>query len=413
MKDKAVHILWDNSHLWGVMAYRAMRAFGVSCRLVKAIEIAQGGLMRKPPAMLVVPGGSARSKGTALGKSGREHIRQWLRAGGQYLGFCGGAGLALGRQKYGLGLCPWQRLAFPDRLYHLVSGHLWAEGPGGHLQLPVWWPGRFAEDKTRPVQILARYEAPGRDLWLADLPFMEIPQAIREAWINAGCLDKALNLMAGQPLAIRGKYGRGTYVLSYAHLETPVSPDANAWLARLLSVAGVEPKGAKIVPEWNTAPRASHGEAAAGIKWELGRAQERLWQMTLMAEKSGLLFQRTPWLWGWRRGMPGMPFNHLLACLSMLRELEATPQAETLWNACRKDFWNLLELFMARAEAFFWNFRLADTLKASGQGNMEDLLAERESIFGHSMSGGGLIQKILDILEELIYLDQSQYETSP
>ena len=73
-----IHILWDASHIWGLMAWRALRALGLSCRLVKGQEIAEGALLGKPgsrrdagraapPPLLVVPGGNARLKALALG----------------------------------------------------------------------------------------------------------------------------------------------------------------------------------------------------------------------------------------------------------------------------------------------------------------------------------------------------------
>ena len=86
-----LYILWDASTIWGLMALRAAQAFALPCRLVKAQEIAQGLLSGKPPAMLLVPGGAARLKCAALGRAGREAIRAYVRAGGRYLGFCGGA----------------------------------------------------------------------------------------------------------------------------------------------------------------------------------------------------------------------------------------------------------------------------------------------------------------------------------
>ena len=134
-------ILWDASHIWGLMAWRAVRALGLPCRLVKGKEIAEGAYLGKPgksapcgaasangenTALLLVPGGNARLKAAALGDAGRETVRSWVAAGGNYLGFCGGAGLALTHPNlaHGLHLCPWSRAAYPERLYHLISGHV-------------------------------------------------------------------------------------------------------------------------------------------------------------------------------------------------------------------------------------------------------------------------------------------------
>ena len=64
-----VCILWDASHIWGLMVWRALCALGLPCRLVKGQDIANGALFRKPcpqgtpgkergtAPLLLVPGG--------------------------------------------------------------------------------------------------------------------------------------------------------------------------------------------------------------------------------------------------------------------------------------------------------------------------------------------------------------------
>ena len=68
-----VCILWDASHIWGLMVWRALCALGLPCRLVKGQDIANGALFRKPcpqgtpgkergaAPLLLVPGGNALS----------------------------------------------------------------------------------------------------------------------------------------------------------------------------------------------------------------------------------------------------------------------------------------------------------------------------------------------------------------
>ena len=128
MSDRTMstlHILWDESHIWGLLVWRAAEALGLPYRLVKGEEIAHGLLSCNPPALLVVPGGTARLKAEALGHAGIAAIRDYVASGGHYLGFCGGAGLGLSGQ-HGLGLCPWSRASFSDRMQHFVSGHIHA-----------------------------------------------------------------------------------------------------------------------------------------------------------------------------------------------------------------------------------------------------------------------------------------------
>ena len=85
-------LLWDESFLWGVMTRRALTEAGVSFDPVRAADIREGALSRYR--MLFVPGGWASGKIAALGAEGAEAIRSFVAAGGNYLGICGGAGMA-------------------------------------------------------------------------------------------------------------------------------------------------------------------------------------------------------------------------------------------------------------------------------------------------------------------------------
>ena len=156
LNTSPIAVLWDDSHIWGLMALRALRDLDFPVRLLKGSDIAQGALFRKQgsaagPAvsLLVVPGGSARLKAEGLGPEGQQAVRDFVQAGGRYLGFCGGAGLALSHNK-GLGLCPWGRASYPERILHLISGHVRAtispspftpRWDSPEASLPVWWPG--------------------------------------------------------------------------------------------------------------------------------------------------------------------------------------------------------------------------------------------------------------------------------
>lgn len=387
------------------MAWRAMTAFGLRCELVKAEEIAQGALLRKP-ALLLAPGGSAAQKAKNLGGQGIRAIREWLHEGGCYMGFCGGAGLALSGAEPHLSLqiCPWRRHAYNSRFYHLISGCLMAKTAAGPMPLPVWWPGRFEPQAGHELEILATYDRPAQDLWLADLPLAAIPAKMRSQWHAAGLLDKNLHFPKDQPLIIAGQHGRGRYVLSYAHLETPASPQANAWLAKLLrDMAGLHPAGSN-VPVWdyNAPARAWAGQQT------LRDFYENMRKLLRLGCQLGFFVKRLPWLWGWRAGAPGIIYNHLLACLALLQELPPTDAALAYWRENEDVFCAQAEEFCNEAKNFFWSLRLDHALRATAADGLEncDLQALQAHIFGHPMRGGGLAQKLLPVLEELLRLSQ-------
>ena len=120
-----IAIFWDASQLWGLLVWRAAEAFGLPYRLVKAKEIAQGALSDKT-SLLIVPGGTARHKSAALGEKGREAVRAWVRGGGRYVGFCGGAGLGLSDAAFGL----WAGTAVNDTSSVVATGYAFSEAAG-------------------------------------------------------------------------------------------------------------------------------------------------------------------------------------------------------------------------------------------------------------------------------------------
>src|SRR5512146_127855 len=87
-----IALLWDESFLWGIFAYKALRSADLPFRFITSREIQGGGL--RDCAGLFVPGGWASKKIKALGETGVATIRKFVSEGGSYIGFCGGAGLA-------------------------------------------------------------------------------------------------------------------------------------------------------------------------------------------------------------------------------------------------------------------------------------------------------------------------------
>ena len=408
-------ILWDASDIWGCLALWAARSLGLPYRLVRGHELEAGLLDREAPALLLVPGGLARRKAAALGDGGQEAVRRYVAAGGQYLGFCGGAGLGLSGSG-GLSLCPWNRGAYAEHMQHFMSGHLTVEAAAHPLTpgelpasplLPVWWPGRFNPDdaeKHDGVAVLARYAAPGPDFWLADLPVASLPAGAFSEWGAHYGFSLSPTFLAGQPSIVHGRYGKGAYTLSYSHLETPDSPDANAWFAHLLrELGGLSPLSGGVTA-WNLAslPSLWDDTALLGLRASLVRILDT-------GCGAGLFFSRTPWLVGWRTGLPGAALNTLRAQLCSILSQLPTEQALRLWQAEQEAFLPLFNSFAERVTSYLLAERLAMTLsKALPEALVpERLRAERAELFGGSgmtAVAGGLYGRILPLFEELLFL---------
>ncbi|MGE4265524.1 MAG: BPL-N domain-containing protein [Desulfovibrio sp.] len=446
-----VFVVWDDSHLWGLLVLRYLRALKLPHRILRAHDIAEGALSGKcravgpskglsddppdtsiappgnAPALLIVPGGWARGKALRLGEAGLAAIRGFVDQGGNYLGFCGGAGLALTSPRAGesLNLCPWGRMGFAGRLQHFLSGDVrLGLNSADPLALPgtgealaqVWWPAQFApppRQQKDDVAVLARYAGLGPDFWVADLALSRFPEEALSDWENLYGLQVRPDFLTGRPAVISGQYGQGRYVLSYPHLETPDSPQANAWLAHLLTsltsgLAGADRTNAT-VPPWQVGREAPQ----AGLAWAdpvLAEAKAGLEAVINLGQDHLLLFWRNPWLLGWRRGVPGPGINsvYALVCEALSCPAPAPGSAaETFWREHKADFARLASLFCKGLSGLLLAERLDMTVRQTpGVDGADDMFTKnlrdmRTALFGPPPSSGGVCGQLLGMLEEL------------
>jgi putative intracellular protease/amidase len=393
-------LLWDESHLWGLLLLRALHALSVPTTLLRAEQIRSGALKTLKPDTLLVPGGWARLKSLALEEAGRREIRDFVRGGGTYVGLCGGAGLALASEqgtKF-LELCSWSRKPAKDRLPNF-SGHLRcqvrADGPTHEENLPVWWPSQFAPDPDSPLEVLASYESPGADFWSADLDWSAVATNEIRQWEALYEINLDPGRLCGEPCIVRGRHGSGTFILSYAHLETPDSPQANALLARLLEVP--EPAA---VPPWSL-----EEEAPMWDDPKLAEMQATLSGLVRFGQSHFLLCWRTPWLLGWRRGVPGSPINFLLALTWQARHAPPTPQARTYWaEHGTETLRHCLDFCQQTREYLLRERRILATAPSSPEASASPGLQRHKlELFGKFPGYGGVYGEILGTLDSLLW----------
>jgi len=411
----SIHIYWDESHFWGLLVARALSAWGIRYRLVRGSEIADGVLRGKSgpnaedaPKLLIVPGGRAKGKVDHLGVRGMDEICEFVNAGGTYLGFCGGTGMAL-TGPYSLGLSPWTRKGYKNRLHHFLSGHvessLNTDDPmvpddlDSTAMLPVWWPGRF-DAKDDSVTVLARYNAPGPDFWVADLNLATLPKGTMADWENLYGINLNPDFLTGLPCVTKNDFGAGQVILSYAHLETPASPMANRWLAHILSTVLEKTVDNSPVPAWDVAARP--------IVWDdpaLLEARRAMEEIIATGTNHFLLFWRNPWLLGWRRGIPGAGINALYSLICESQTV--TPNDDTLafWEGKSAQFRVLMELLTNGLTGYLLAERLAMTVfhSAPEAVSKEGLREQRRALFGIPPEPGGIFADLAALLEELYW----------
>ncbi len=407
---RSIYILWDASHIWGLMTLHTLQGMGVAHRVITCNEITHGVLSGKPP-LLLVPGGTASLKYQYLGEKGVQAIQDYVAGGGNYLGFCGGAGLGLSHD-HGLALCPWKRASYADRVQHLVSGHVrvniteHALSPAATtLSLPIWWPARFAPEENKDITVLASYMAPGHDLYFGDIDLATLPPATLDMWQDMYGVNMRADFLHGKPCVITGNYGKGRYVLSYSHLETPNSPEANAWLAMLLQELGAEKAAQSISPEWQIENLPARWPLNADTAL-LFAARDGVKKLLHLGQEHHLLFRRTPWLYGWRTGIPGGALNNLYTALCSVLSYKPTDAAFSYWQEHKKNMEAALPVFLKGAEGYFLAERLATTLAVPMPKAMDrDLLKEQQKmLFGSVMHSDGVHKELMNIADNLMYL---------
>lgn len=436
-----IAILWDASPLWGHLVLNTIIQTGLPYEIVTAKECQEDILRRNNFKILIVPGGSGKQKAQLLTQKGLDTVRAFVAEGGTYLGFCGGAGLAL---EDGLALCPWGRDFYNGRTEHRISGHIYCDMYADPLipegiskaSLPVWWPGRFQEPSAEEikacpekgkVRVLARYREMGEDFYSHDLPIATLPENALEDWEHIYGIRLKPKLLEGQPAIIAGSYYQGQYILSYSHLETANSSDANAILAHMLKTVlngmdvstltakstAFEVKGAGLyknifnmehfAPVWiNT-----DFQTTWPLLRELSGQLQKVFQL---GENLHLLFKRSDWLYGWNTSVHGSQLNALRIALARSLVLPGNDRREEFLLTQGIHFAENMLLFIHGTESWLLARRLCDSLAENEGISPEIMESQRQELFGMLMYGGGRCGELIAWLDEFLLLGKQEYK---
>ena len=411
-----VAVLWDQSHVWGWICVETLTRFGVPFHLLSAREIADGHLARYR--ILIVPGGWAAHRVEALGAEGKDEIADFVRAGGGYLGFCGGAGLALSSPP-ALGLVPLKRMAPSERLPN-ASGGVWIRGTSSHpawkdlpLHLPVsiWWPSQFATESLPGALALASYTEPGEDFRVADLPLGDL----RQHDVNWNEWEKiyGINLDPGRlmnhtaineiPLSL------GKLVLSYPHLETPGDSWGNRLLLNILACLDREAAEALPGREAPVAPPCRFDIPPGHRTMEhLARMRDAADDLIAFGQRHLLWQWRRPWLLSWRRGIRGLEYGSLSVMVHAI--LAETPVMGTKdgasdpWTEPAGELAEKVRQFCGLAKQLLLQEKLASlTGSVKKLGSVNDSVdGMRKDLFGDGMSPDGLCRVLFGRLEDFL-----------
>ena len=417
--------LWDESFLWGLMAYKALNSNNLPFELVRSEDINNGAL--KNYETLFVPGGWASNKIKTLGDKGVEEVRRFVKNGGNYIGFCGGAGLAT---LDGIGLLNIKRRptkervpSFSGRIQLNISEHpVWNDlAENNSPVFHAWWPSQFlVEDES--IKVLATYGKAMPDSFSSDMNVGDV-----EAKGNWPGLEAVYKIkldperLVGEPAVIGGLYGKGRVVLSLVHFDTPDDANGAAVLRNLWEYVG------------STKARKSGNEAAVpllrqaqddsvmvslsnyGLSPLINDLESSVEELISLGVRNFLWFWRNPMLLQWRRGVRGLEYCTLYVMIKEITEIIQMQHSPTIGAEAAlsiqhleiklDEIKKLLLPFVAKAKGLLVMERLAMQNGHITYERCEDpeIKKLREELFSTSKSHGGLFKELLDETDKLLY----------
>ncbi|MCX5717873.1 MAG: BPL-N domain-containing protein [Nitrospirae bacterium] len=425
---KRVALLWDESFLWGLMAYKTMKAEGLSFELIRAEDIKKGCLENY--ALLFVPGGWASNKLKPLGDKGINEIKKFVRNGGNYLGFCGGAGLAT---LDGIGLLNIKRKptkervpSFSGRIYLTINKHpMWdgcrIQDAGFKIQdnhasensslvtrnsSPVfhaWWPSQFLIEDSG-LEILATYGNALPDSFSSDLNVGDVE--MNSNWTELEEIY-GINLnpkrLKDEPAVIEGAFGKGRVILSLIHFDTPDDAKGAMVLKNLWEYlnTGCRIQDKKI----HASGIMHHASEGSELITELESAVDGLISLGI---RNFLWFWRNPMLLQWRRGVRGLEYCTLHI---MIKEIARILKMQD--TGCRmqdtekhlKKIKGMLMPFAGKAKhlLILERYALRNGHLTYERCDDPEIREIRTELFGDSKSHSGLFKELIDETDKLLY----------
>ncbi len=420
---------WDESFLWGLMSYKALRGNRLSFDLVRSGDIRDGRL--KDYEMLFVPGGWASNKIKSLGEEGVAGIREFVEEGGSYLGFCGGAGLAT---LDGIGLLRIKRKptkervpSFSGRIRLDIDGHaIWtgltdgsksevhgsaeknrARSGSGTLPRPspvfhAWWPSQFVIDGAG-IDVLASYGDALPDSFSSDLN-------VGDASANGGWteLEKSygINLDPGRllndPAVVEGRCGKGSVVLSLLHFDTPGDRDGQTVLRNLWEYLGGG-FACREIPGHEM--KESAGPEGEGLIEAVSLLEDRVGELISLGTRNFLWFWRNRMLLQWRRGVRGLEYCTLYCLVKeIVGMVRAGAAAGDLAERIDR-IGALLNPFVDDAMRLLVMERLAMQNDRITYERCDDpeIRKIRTRLFSNSKSHGGLFKDLIDEIDGVLF----------
>ncbi len=412
--------LWDESFLWGLMAYNSLKSIGLPFDLVRSADIKKGCL--KNYKMLFVPGGWASNKSKSLGDKGIKEIKNFVEAGGGYLGLCGGAGLATGD---GMGLLNIRRKPTKDRVpsfsgriclnvkKHPIWNGIFHQTPITHHASRIthygpvfhaYWPSQFIL-KDKKIKTLAAFGHALPDAFSSDLNIGDVNKTA-----NWSELEKRyqINLnparLMNEPAIIEGSFGKGRVILSLVHFDAPDDENGQRVLRNLWEYFvefRMQDSGYMIQDKKNRVSCIVHRESVQLIS----ELEAGVSDLISFGERNFLWFRRTPMLLQWRRGVRGLEYCTLFVMIN-----EVTQRIKVEGRRLKDDkllirIKKLLIPFIEKSKQLLILERhaLQNGHITYEKCNDPEIQKIRTELFSDAKSHGGKFKKLIDEVDNLLF----------
>jgi hypothetical protein len=407
--DSKIAFLWDESFLWGVMAYRALKSACLPFELIRSGDIGKGILAEHK--LLFVPGGWASNKIKTLGAEGIIKIKEFVGRGGNYLGFCGGAGLAT---LDGIGLLNISRKPTKERVpsfsgrigLNLTEHTIW-QG----ITEPVfysWWPSQFlpARNDTR---VLASYGNALPDSFSSDL---NVGDTVRYSNWSDKEKHYGINLnpdrLLNDSAVVEGTYGDGKVLLSLIHFDTPGDTNGAVVLKNIWRyLAGVEyPYADSCSKAGGMTDQIGQKEIPRRAAEVIAEIESAVDELISLGQRNFLWFWRNPMLLQWRRGVRGLEYCTLYVLIKEISELVKYSDPDpSLIADCVLRIKSLLIPFVEKAMRLLILERHAmqNGLITYEKCDDPEIQKMRTELFSSSKSHGGLFKDLIDKIDALLY----------
>ncbi len=401
-----IALLWDESYLWAVMAYRSLKKSSISFKPIRASDIRDNAL--KQFQLLFVPGGWASNKMKALGDIGIKKIREFIRDGGNYLGFCGGAGLATSE---GIGLLRIKRVPTEKRVPSLsgpvlinpMAHPIWSGISSNRFYL--WWPSQFLIDEDS-VKVLANFEKATAEAYSSDLKVGDIEAfGDWETWEKLYGINLNPEKMKGFPLVIEGNYHKGKIVLSLIHFDTPDDSNSLRIFKNLFEYLSSNHEVSQCSKESSMNDKK--------LPPQIENLEKLIEDLIKFGERNFLWMWRNNLILKWKRGIRGLEYCTLYV---MIKEIIHLIQIHHCYDLIKNEdlgeLTQILESFILKAKKtlLLERFQLQRGNLTSLRCEDSELAKLRKELFGTEKRHGGEFKTLIEKVDFLLFSIISQIE---